>query len=99
MTDITKRWDENWEDLQDQDNLCKEAGQLLGRFIDEPYADGKAFYQIIRVFKKKVKIQVVTEIGDDWVIPYWGETATIDKDYAIQNIERRDALSKLFGGE
>lgn len=87
----------NWEALEECDRKAKARGELKGRYIAEPYADGKAVYQIIREDKKTVRIRVCTGLGDDWVLPYWGEETSIDKNYAIQRIAQRDALAELFG--
>jgi len=91
-----KEADERLKLLEYQDQLMKTHGQLAGRYIQEQYADGHAIYTITRVWKKKVKIEVVTGIGDDWVIPYWGEKTTIDREYAEQSIARRDNLAEIF---
>jgi len=86
----------NWAKLQECDKTAKEKGELVGRYIDEPFADGKAIYQIIKENKKTVRIRVCTGLGDDWVIPYWGEETTIDKEYAVKKVAQRDALVELF---
>lgn len=86
----------NWAKLQECDKTAKEKGELVGRYIDEPFADGKAIYQIIKENKKTVRIRVCTGLGDDWVIPYWGEETTIDKEYAVKKVAQRDALTELF---
>lgn len=93
---MTDEYDKNWEDLRRQDRIAKQAGILLGRYIQEPYADSHAVYVITHEYKHKVKIKVVTGIGDDWVIPYWGEETTIEKDYAESSIGFRDSLAEAF---
>ena len=91
-----KQINENLRKLQKEDQLAKKKGQLVGRYIQESYADGHAVYKIVKEFKNKVRIRVVTGIGDDWRIPYWGEEATIDKKYAVESIAHRDRVAKLF---
>jgi len=93
---LIKRWDETWKDVEDMDNEAKAAGTIIGRYIDEPIADGKAIYLITNEYKNKVKIKVVTGLGDDWRVPYWGDVATIDKDYALSKLKYRDSLAELF---
>lgn len=83
--------DKNFKAMQERDKEAKEKGTLIGRYISEPFADGSAYYEIIKVNKKTVKIRVIKEIGDDWVIPYWGEEASIDIEYAKNSVEGRDA--------
>jgi len=89
--------EENWNQIIEQDEKSKKAKTLIGRYIAEPFADGKAIYMIVSETKKKVKIQVCTGLGDDWVIPYWGPEATIDRSYAVKSIKGREALDRLFG--
>lgn len=93
--DAFKAMDENMARLKRIDAEAKKKSSLLWRFIREPHADGAAFYQIIRVNKGgTVRIKVCTGIGDDWVIPYWGEEATIDAVYALNNIKFRDLMAE-----
>ena len=86
----------NFDVIEKQDLAAKKKGSLVGRFIQEQIADGHAFYVIMAESKTKVDISVVNGIGDDWVIPYWGEDARIDKAYAISTIQFRDKMAELF---
>ena len=61
-------WEANMRKVKEADKKAKEKGKLVGRYIDEPYADGAAIYKIIRENKNTVRIKVVVDIGDDWVI-------------------------------
>lgn len=94
--DFIERIKQNNKLISTIDNDAAQRETLLHRFIYEPYADGFAVYQIIRVNKRTVRIRVCTGIGDDWVIPYWGIEATISLDYAQSHINRRDALKEIF---
>jgi len=87
---------DNQKQLNEIDKEAKDKGELLGRYIDEPFADGKAIYQITKVGKKKVNIEVCTQLGDDWQIPYWGPEATIERSYAEGSVRRRDGMNALF---
>lgn len=87
--------EENQKLMKEKDKEAKEKGVLQGRYINEQYADGYAYYEIIRENKKTVRIRVIKNIGDDWVIPYWGEEATIDKEHALRNIGWRDHMAEL----
>jgi len=89
-------WDKNFKVLVESDRVAKEQGILVGRYVSEPFADGKAYYKIVSESKTKVKIEVVTGIGDDWILPYWGSKTSISKAYAKRQIEGREALEKLF---
>jgi hypothetical protein len=94
--EISAEFDKNWKALEKTDLEAKKKGTLLGRYISESYADGSAIYRIVKVGKNTVTIQVVTGIGDDWEIPYWGKQATIKKSYAEQNIGYRDRMAEIF---
>jgi hypothetical protein len=73
-------------------------GGLLHRFIYEPVADGKAIYQIVRVNKRTVNIKLCSLDGKyaDYIVPYWGESASIDKTYAEMAIKNQDVLRELI---
>lgn len=94
--DTLKRHKDNWDGLYKKDQELKAKGELVGRFIQESYADGYAIYTIEKIKGSKVLIAVVTDIGDDWRIPYWGDAAWIDLKYANQSIEGRDRIDILF---
>lgn len=91
-----KKIKNNFNRLVNIDKTSKRIGKVLYRFIAEPYADGRAYYQIIKINKKTVKIKVCTGLGDDWVIPYWGHECNIDKDFALRKLKYRDDMEKLF---
>lgn len=94
--DFMKDWDTNNENLRQIDEKVKSEGGLVGRYIQEPYADSYAIYQIVGEKGSKVKIKVVTGIGDDWVLPMWGRECMIDKGYAQSSVYRRDKLREFF---
>jgi len=95
--EMLKQWKDNHKLLQDIDKEAKKSNKILGRYITEPFADGNAFYQIIKVNKRTCKIRVCTGLGDDWVIPYWGREAIVDKKYILQLLLRKDGLDEIFG--
>ena len=86
----------NWKTLEETDAASRASKQLVGRFIQEPFADSYAVYKITKENKKTVRVEVVTGIGDDWALPYWGAEATVDKAYIMQKINQREMLAKLF---
>jgi len=89
-------FDVNWTKLTKLDYAAKTEGSLVGRFFTEPFADGQAVYQVVKENKKTVRIKVCTGLGDDWVIPYWGEESTVDKDYIEKKIANNDAMLELI---
>jgi len=100
VPDDIDKWTEafrrNWEKLDKQDDEAREAGKLLGRYIAHPFADGQAVYIITNESKYKVVIRVVTGLGDDWVLPAWGESISIPKVTAQQFLRGRDGMKRLF---
>ena len=81
---------ENLDLLEKIDKEAREKGEILHRYITEPYADGKAIYQIIKVNKKTVRIKVCLGIGDEWVLPMFGKECLVSKDYVEEVLKRRD---------
>lgn len=78
-------------------------GGLLYRFMFEPVADGKAIYQIIKVNKKTVRVRACCIDGCfyDYLVPQWGDEATIPIDYAesainFQNMWREQAIKRGY---
>jgi len=88
--------DVNWKKIEESDKRGKEAGTLLGRYYDEPVADGKAIYIITKVNKRTCKLELCRGIGDDWSTPMLGEGGNVDIDYIKHHITYRDKLDKLF---
>ena len=84
-----------FEQLEKQDIVLRDNGILKGRFIAEYYATGYAYYKIIRVNKKTVRIRFIN-IGDGYSIPYWGYETSIDKDYVINSLAFRDKRDKIL---
>lgn len=94
---LIKKWEENFEKkLEKPDEKAKKEGKLVGRYIRESIADGYAFYKIIKESKNTVEIKHIKGIGDDYMINYWGKQATIQKNYAKENIGFRDRLNSIF---
>ncbi len=86
----------NFDDLDAADRKAKAARQIVGRYIREPYADGHAYYLITEDLGDEVRIEVCTGLGDDWVLPSWGEETLIEKNYAKESLRRRDAMDRFF---
>lgn len=88
--EISAQQDINWKTLENQDARAKKAGQLVGRYITQGIADGRAVYVIVKENQKTVRIAHVTGLGDDYMIPYWGSGTSIKKDFALQNLNWKD---------
>jgi hypothetical protein len=93
-----KIYDDNFNKLVEKDAEARKQKTLVGRYIAEQFADGYAYYTIVKENKKTVKMKVVTKLGDDWVIPSWGETPTLDKRYVMSKINFRDRHSDMWFG-
>lgn len=93
-----EQMDANVKAMEAQDKEAKKNGTLVGRFVEHGYADGAAYYVIVRENKKSVRIHVVAGIGDDWVLPAWGIEFTLSKEQAIRIVTYRDSINELLGG-
>lgn len=106
MDEINRMWEiereaknKKWKSIVASDKAAKKKGSLVGRYIQESYADGYSFYLITKETRSSVTIEVVTGIGDDWVLPMFGRKTTVKKSYAKRNVEMRDSLAELLGEE
>ena len=89
-------WRANFGKLRSCDEQAKNAGVLVGRYISHPFADGRAYYQIVKENRLKVTIKVCTGLGDDWELPAWGEECEINRSLAEEFIEQREGLERIF---
>ena len=96
MNDFIRECDENLKAMYAKDREAKEKGILVGRIIRERFADGYACYEIVKENKTTVRIRVVTGIGDDWRIPYWGSETSIPKSYVLKVFKWNDMVDKIF---
>lgn len=88
--------EKNNKKLDEIDRIQREKGKLLYRFIQLPYADGYAVYQIVYISGQQVRVHHVTGIGSDYSIPELVDGGFFPKESAILNIERRDRISSFF---
>lgn len=93
-------WDakvrENRDFLRKVDEEQKELGELLYRYLDFPYADGKAIYQVTEVCGTMVRITHCQGLGDDWKILEYGDEAVILQEQAAQIVSRRERLNDMM---
>lgn len=90
---------ENFTELERLDKEARDAGKTVGRFISEPVADGRAHYRILEVRGRQAFISVVTGLGDDWQVSFWGPEAWIDLAYAKQLLSYKDRMSDIFANK
>lgn len=88
-------WNKNFDKLVEEDVQAKQNDKLVGRYVKQQINDGYAFYKIIKENKTTVVVKVIRNIGDDYIIPYWGERASLDKKFVIRNIALRDSLDSV----
>jgi hypothetical protein len=96
MNDFLEAWKRKQAELDERDQAAKAEGKLVGRYIRHVYADSYAVYEIIRETAKSVRIRVVKGLGDDWVLPAWGDECTISRTKAEQFVRHQDALRRMF---
>lgn len=96
-----KRYDKAYEDLCRERDLAKSLHVLVGRFFTEPVADGMVIYKVVKENKKTVRIRL--QNGEDnvlnpdmYCVPYWGQEATVDKEYVVSKISMREHLDEMF---
>ena len=94
--DFCTQMDRNWALIEKVDLEAKEQGTIVGRYIKEQIADGYAIYIVTKEGKRTSTVEVVTGIGDDWVIPSIGRVGSLKTDYVCANIARRDAINKIW---
>lgn len=96
IDDFSEKWEEcqkaNTERLKEIEDKAIASGDIMYRFLYESVADGKAIYQIIKVNKKTVRVRLCCIDGcfSDYVVPQWGDEATIDIEYAKSGIKWQD---------
>ena len=92
-----RQMNDNYLQLMECSKKAKSLGSLVGRVVRHNYADGYAYYQVIKENKATVQIQVCTGIGDDWSIPAWGDKSTVNKAMIQDMLKHQDTLDEMFG--
>jgi hypothetical protein len=88
--------DDNLNWLFELDRRAREAGSLVGRYFAVPVADGRAFYQVIKEFKKNVILQHISEVGDDWMDHHFGHGGSFPKTEILRYVNREHTINELF---
>jgi len=94
--DFLKNRERAFQAMEDKDAAAKKRGGLVGRYLQEPHADGYAYYEIISETPRTVQVRVITGLGDDWRIPQWGDGGSISKKYAVGRLAQRDRMELIF---
>lgn len=86
-----EHWENNHAAMVAADEGAKEKGERIGRYLAFPYADGYSFYRIVSETSRTVQLEVVTDIGDDYVHPLIGEANKMARKQVVSLLEERDA--------
>ena len=84
-------------ELDASDAEAKAAGEIVGRYITHPIADGAAVYRITAATGASATIEKV-DIGDAWTIPAWGARARLSRKKVEGFLHQRDAMAEMFAG-
>ena len=96
MSDLINEWDRNYDAMVARDEQAKAKGLLIGRYVKKPYADGYAYYEIVKENKNTLNLKVVTNIGDDWVVPHWGTAPKVNKKSTVSRLEVEDKFYEMI---
>lgn len=79
-----------WQELLDSDNAAKKTGTLVGRYLKEAFADGYAYYRIVKVTSRTAHL-VHVPLGDAWRIPFIESLGCkVPLAYVKDNVGKRD---------
>jgi len=95
---LVDRMERAYNEMIAADAEAKVEDTIIGRYLEEPAADGKAYYRVIAVDGKNNTLQLEhLDIYDGWSIPmYEGMIDCFPMTYALKNIEAREFLSGMF---
>ena len=96
MSDFMKEHDRRYKEFTDRDAVAKEAGELIGRYIQESVADGYAYYVIVDAGPISVIVEHVDYLDGYSVAMIDSMEGVIPKKYALENIGRRDRWAGYF---
>ena len=91
--------DANMKHIKQIEKEAKSKNTILHRFLYESVADGQAIYQIVKENKQTVQVAICSIDGlyyNDYMVPQWGEKATIPKEYAEHGIRCQDAWEEAM---
>lgn len=96
MEDFMKEYDRLYKEFTERDAAAKEAGELIGRYIQESIADGYAYYVIVDAGPSSVIVEHVDYLDGYRVAMIDSMDGVIPKKYALENIDRRDRWAEYF---
>ena len=90
--------DKNWATLKAQDARAKQTGTLVGRYLTEPVADGRAVYVVVAESRETATIKIVSGISD-YAHSYFGAGRVIDRSYVEKRIQGRDDMEQWMASK
>lgn len=79
--------------MHENDEIAKNNNTLIGRYIKESINDNYIYYIITNVEGNTVSTQWA-EVMDSLEHPYFSKDKVIDIEYALANIESRNAITE-----
>lgn len=76
--------------LKNCDKRAQELKTLVGRVIGQPAATGTAYYQIVAENQKTVVLSACFGLGKDIVMPNWGGSTSVPKEYVIFRLKTQE---------
>lgn len=86
----------NRKKLQEIDDLQRKKRQILWRYLELPYKEGIAIYQIVYVTPQKVRLLHVTGMGEDLLFPGLYDGCYFDRALAESNIIQRELTRRIL---
>ena len=65
------------------DKNAQLRSSLVGRVLGQPATEGTAYYQIVAENEKTVVVSVCLGLGKDLVMPNWGGSSSVKKEYIV----------------
>jgi hypothetical protein len=92
-----KQWN-LWFNEQMSESDALPDGVQVGKIFSTQVADGYAYYEIVRVNKKTVRLKWRKELSPDgWNDAVLGQGGSFPKDSIANIIAQADAMKRIFG--
>lgn len=90
--DFNKSINDNYKLMNSIIKDCVEKNTIEGLILSFGVADGEAYYQIIKVNKTTVNVELCENLGDDYRLATIGVKGTIKKQIALSQLEFKKYL-------
>lgn len=92
--DYNKTINDNYRLLNRIIEDCVKRNSIEGMILSFDVADGNAYYQVIKVNKKTVEVELCENLGDDYRVFNLGEGGLLNKDIALTELIFKKRLVK-----